>query len=200
MLAAPAGPILSKPVGEIKSLSCAHSKVSFKPRAGIRMTVCVHFRSRLLTPHTPSTCHLGPWYKLRHLLRTWEHWALLKAEIPVSRDPHACQRRGYQAPLASHHGCLCLPPHPPHTDTTAPMSPKGPPTRFLIQTPLMRVDVSNWCTARGADSGLSYSLGGCRHRLPQWRGWRRGLHAGFCVLAITATPDRPGREAPGLCN
>lgn len=79
------------------------------------MTVSVHFWSRLLTPHTPSTRCPGSWYKLRHLLlRTWEHGALLKAEIPVSRDPHACQRRGHQAPLAPHHGCLCLPPHP-HT-------------------------------------------------------------------------------------
>ena len=171
MLAAPAGLILSKPVGEIKSSSCTHSKVSFKPRAGVRMTVCVHFWSRVLTPHTPSTRRPGSWYKLRHLLlRTWEHGALLKAEIPVSRDPHACQQKGHQAPLAPHHGCLCLPPQPPLTDTKAPMSPMGPPTRFLIQTPLMRMDISNWRTARGADSGLSYSLGGCHHRLPQWRG------------------------------
>lgn len=123
VLASPASPILSKPVAEIKFLSCAHSKVSFKHRAGISMTVCVHFWSWLLTPHTPSTRHPRSWYKLRNLLlRTWVHRALLKAEIPMSRDPCACQRRGHQAPLAPRHGhlCLSLPTHRPPSASVAP--------------------------------------------------------------------------------
>ena len=95
---------------------------------------------------------------------------------------------------------LSLSAPPPHTDTPVPLSHQGPPTQFLIQTPPVRVDVSNWLTTHGAESGLVTvwvdAVRGCLNG----EGWRRGLHSGCGVLAITATPDGPSQEAPGLCT